>query len=90
MIIQVFSNSMTFPCMELSLVISRFSRISRACGNPVSYNTEDNTYHTITWPKIINDNLKGTSITHNFECFLLSGDFFHNKLVQTTLISKHI
>ena len=35
MIIQAFSNSMIFPCMELFFLIFRFSLISRACGNPV-------------------------------------------------------
>ena len=35
MLIQVFSNSMIFPFMELFFTISQFSMISRACGNPV-------------------------------------------------------
>ena len=40
MIIQgFFSNSMIFPCMELFLWFSKFSMISRACGNPDVYNS---------------------------------------------------
>ena len=34
MIIQVFSNSMIFPRMELFIWFFRFSMISSACGNP--------------------------------------------------------
>ena len=34
MITQVFPNSMIIPCMELFYRFSRFSMISRACGNP--------------------------------------------------------
>ena len=34
-----FSNSMTFPCMELFKLFSRVSVIPRACGNPVDIPT---------------------------------------------------
>ena len=40
MIIQVISNSMIFPFMELFIVIFQVFHDSRACGNPVLNNGE--------------------------------------------------
>ena len=42
---RVFSNSMIFPCMELFWWFSRFSMISRACGNPVTLNFLSHIWH---------------------------------------------